>query len=872
MSRFMMRQCLLLLVLAVVCQSATLNDKEPGSEQEKVGFCTLECPGYEVLCTTDDYEVRRYESSLWVSTVVTDFSYVTGTTRAFWRLFNYITGENEEGITMEMTQPVLVTIPKDKDGWFFRDYVVSFMIPRVHWDNPPLPTDSALDIERRPEEVVFVQSSRGWLTGWNANTMQEELVGKLQENGEVIVDEGVITATYQPPYQMTDRHNEIWVLGGDGYIRGSYLPSCLREANVGQVIPVKDVPDGCDVKECAPFSTVERKSPRKFIERTMTPTKGVCITSNPGSDWEAATYQNYLPLYQYLAGQNSQQAKIDSILSTFMMMPTDTFLCEECTQTVTTCLTLPKAAYENPPQPKDERLFIFEAPTSNFYLMAFSGYPTKKHMSKMAAKFMTILDEEGVEYTKDMFFATAYDDFTSNNYTEIAFAKGKGDGSMTPQTWEKIAGAGSTEKEEKKTEVEDDLDILPTSRAQDVPPGCQGRECPVFKTVKTYDGFVERAIKKAKWVCMHTTSCNYESASLKMFYRLLDYTGGQNSAGVKMDTTTPILTWNDMDNLEMGDSCGKQYRTCVILPEMHQDTPPTPSNDEVYVYNSRGPHVYVMPFGGYATNDKIEQLARKFRSRLDAAGVPYKTKYFKVVVYDGPQKVDRYNEIWFQKPRNDEAEDLVTFDVDTSTYKPDVVPSAPSMWERKCKSSACPTCPECPKFDVIRSFNNFDERKTPHGTWVDKKFLGCSTKQGPPEMLPLFRYMSGTNTGRVSMERTSPLMTVMWQKDNRRFGCDKDLHVAFWVPEEHDQGNPPYPIEEDVTLYKTQGYTAYVMSFSGPKPSDSDLIQMSKSFMGALDEAGIKYKPDWIKLLEYDGPEVEPEKRLDELWMVKKEE
>ncbi|XP_078687234.1 uncharacterized protein LOC144919619 [Branchiostoma floridae x Branchiostoma belcheri] len=598
-----------------------------------------------------------------------------------------------------------------------------------------------------------------------------------------------------------------------------------------------------------------------------TTAKGVCMTSSPGSDWEAGTYQNYLPLYRYLNGDNSENTKIDSTLSTFMMMHTDTFLCEDCAQTITTCLTLPKSAYDNPPQPTDDRLFLYGAPMSNFYLMAFSGYPTKKHMSKMAAKFMTILDEEGVEYTKDMFFATGYDDFASNKYTEIAFTKGTPDDLITQEMREKFANVGNRKKEETMTDA---LDILPASSVHDVPPACQGRECPVYKTVNTYRGFVERAIKKAKWACVDTSSCNYESASLKTFYRLLDYTNGQNSAGVKMETTTPILTWNKLDNLEMGDSCSKEYRTCVILPEMHQGTPPTPSNDEVYVYNSRGPHVYVMSFGGYATNDKIEQVAREFRSRLDTAGVQYKREYFKVVVYDGPQKADRYNEMWFVKPHDDE--DTVTFDVDTSTYKSDTVTSAPSLWERKCKSSGCPTCPECPEFDVIRSFNDFDERKTPRGTWVDKKFLGCSTKQAPPEMLPLFRYMTGTNSKRVSMGKTSPRMTVLWQKDNRKFGCDKDFHVAFWVPEEHDQGNPPYPIEQDVTLYKSQGYTAYVRSFTGPRPNDSDLIQMTQSFMGALDEAGLKYKPDWIKLLEYDDPDMEPGKWLNEIWMVKKEE
>merc|ERR1719357_1000657 len=76
-------------------------------------FCSesKECLEYELVCKTEEYEVRHYSLTRWVSTDAEAYFMGVGVAMAFRRLFQYITGTNEGGIEMEMTAPVLVKIP-----------------------------------------------------------------------------------------------------------------------------------------------------------------------------------------------------------------------------------------------------------------------------------------------------------------------------------------------------------------------------------------------------------------------------------------------------------------------------------------------------------------------------------------------------------------------------------------------------------------------------------------------------------------------------------------------------------------------------------------------------------------------------------------
>ncbi|XP_035685034.1 heme-binding protein 2-like [Branchiostoma floridae] len=199
----MLRYCLLALGCVVLSQVVV------GSQPS---WCNLECPGFTTRRTTGDYEVRDYESTKWVSTKISSMSYSIAGSRGFMKLFSYIGGANDGGVKIEMTQPVLTKIPEETTWWFWKEYTVSFMLPREHWRNPPTPTDSAVYIETLPAMRAYVKTYGGWATGWNANSHRQGVEQSLAAEGSSFEDSFYYSAAYNAPFEMTNRRNEVWVM------------------------------------------------------------------------------------------------------------------------------------------------------------------------------------------------------------------------------------------------------------------------------------------------------------------------------------------------------------------------------------------------------------------------------------------------------------------------------------------------------------------------------------------------------------------------------------------------------------------------------------------------------------------------------------
>uniref|UniRef100_A0A4W6EWA4 Heme-binding protein soul5 n=1 Tax=Lates calcarifer TaxID=8187 RepID=A0A4W6EWA4_LATCA len=103
-------------------------------------FCseTEQCLLFDLICKTEEYEVRHYDSVKWVSTNETSFFMEFAAMKAFRRLYEYITGANDQGKKIEMTAPVLVKMP-DKNFWQMGVYTMSFLLPAEYQINPPKP-------------------------------------------------------------------------------------------------------------------------------------------------------------------------------------------------------------------------------------------------------------------------------------------------------------------------------------------------------------------------------------------------------------------------------------------------------------------------------------------------------------------------------------------------------------------------------------------------------------------------------------------------------------------------------------------------------------------------------------------------------------
>ncbi|XP_072892554.1 uncharacterized protein [Hemitrygon akajei] len=118
------------------------------------GLSEGHCLGYDVLCTTADYELRRYNESVFVGIHAREFPVAVADVVP---LHHYFSLENSEGMEIQLTGQVLVSLSG------FRVLAIHLMLPEELWDNPPTPTNPRLFITRFPMMDVFARFIRGFL-------------------------------------------------------------------------------------------------------------------------------------------------------------------------------------------------------------------------------------------------------------------------------------------------------------------------------------------------------------------------------------------------------------------------------------------------------------------------------------------------------------------------------------------------------------------------------------------------------------------------------------------------------------------------------------------------------------------------------------
>ncbi|KAK3579352.1 hypothetical protein CHS0354_029645 [Potamilus streckersoni] len=177
-------------------------------------FChKLKCPYYDLLESTEDYELRRYNYSLWVTTNVAGIDFKQATYEAFMRLFKYIQGNNEKGIKIEMTVPVTTKLIPGPGPACENNFTMSFFVD-LDMGFPPRPNDTRVLITRTPPNyTVYVRSFSGFTPSEERWTTQAEaLYRALSKKGHSFETEYYFTAGYDSPFRIFNRHNEIWFL------------------------------------------------------------------------------------------------------------------------------------------------------------------------------------------------------------------------------------------------------------------------------------------------------------------------------------------------------------------------------------------------------------------------------------------------------------------------------------------------------------------------------------------------------------------------------------------------------------------------------------------------------------------------------------
>lgn len=173
---------------------------------------------YEVVKTDGSFEIRDYGSYILAQTFV-EGDFEDAGSKAFKRLFRYISGDNRAQSKIAMTAPVSqstgekieMTAPvgqeKSGDQW-----VVSFMMPASYtMETLPVPDDSKVTLRQIPARRMVTVRYSGFWSEKNYKKNKLKLENWIQEEGLTVIG-APIWARYNAPFvPWFFRRNEILI-------------------------------------------------------------------------------------------------------------------------------------------------------------------------------------------------------------------------------------------------------------------------------------------------------------------------------------------------------------------------------------------------------------------------------------------------------------------------------------------------------------------------------------------------------------------------------------------------------------------------------------------------------------------------------------
>ncbi|XP_028841789.1 heme-binding protein 2 [Denticeps clupeoides] len=201
---------IVVLMLLLVASEARVGDSTETS------FCTetKECLEYDLVCKNEEYEVRHYDSTKWVSADAQSYFMEVAINRGFMKLFRYIQGANDAGVKIDMTAPVIIKTKEDRSVWQQSNYTVSFLFPSRYQNGEaiPKPTEESVYLTNMPESHVYVKSYGGWMLDMTSRYYSRHLREQLDAVQASYKKDVHYDVGYDSPMKIFNRHNEVWYI------------------------------------------------------------------------------------------------------------------------------------------------------------------------------------------------------------------------------------------------------------------------------------------------------------------------------------------------------------------------------------------------------------------------------------------------------------------------------------------------------------------------------------------------------------------------------------------------------------------------------------------------------------------------------------
>lgn len=159
---------------------------------------------YDVLWKKGMLEARFYPTALLATVSSDERSYKAASNRHFRVLAGYIFGGNQEKASIAMTTPVHMQF----DG---KGSTMSFVMPTgMSMDGLPLPNDTSVRFEQANSRQVVALEFGGWADDTRIAEKTRELLAELSKLG-ISPKGNPWFMAYNPPFQLTNRRNEVAV-------------------------------------------------------------------------------------------------------------------------------------------------------------------------------------------------------------------------------------------------------------------------------------------------------------------------------------------------------------------------------------------------------------------------------------------------------------------------------------------------------------------------------------------------------------------------------------------------------------------------------------------------------------------------------------
>lgn len=191
--KLMIKFSIVMVVVLVLFQSFSIMSSNKSEEQK-----------YTVVRAYEDFEIRFYPSAVIATINSNAKTYNDLSGPGFQKLAGYIFGGNEANMNIAMTSPVHMDVNDSVS-------TMSFVMPSEYTDKTlPKPNDPGVNITNTKDEYVAAIRFGGFASDQDRKYYTEMLQDLLKENSITTLGHYRFLG-YDPPYQMTDRRNEIVV-------------------------------------------------------------------------------------------------------------------------------------------------------------------------------------------------------------------------------------------------------------------------------------------------------------------------------------------------------------------------------------------------------------------------------------------------------------------------------------------------------------------------------------------------------------------------------------------------------------------------------------------------------------------------------------